>query len=118
MNSPHQEIEAVIRAELAEALRSKREGKQGRARVCARRAAGWAVGWHKEASGLAKSHINALEQLRWLANQPDAGSRLQEAAARLITKLAPDGSLPFEQDPIEDARKIITALLGIDIELA
>jgi len=109
---PIEELRAEIQAELADAFRFREMGNEGRARVCARRAAGWAVGWYVEANGLAEAHSNALEHLRWFTNHLHADARLREAAARLTTKLKPDGRLPFEQDLLDDARSIIDFCLG------
>lgn len=104
---PPDEVRAAIQVELEDAHRYRTMGNEGRARVCARRAAGWAVGWYVEANRFAESHSNALEHLRWLADNPQADDRYREAAARLTTKLKPDGRMPFEQDLLEDARSII-----------
>lgn len=106
------QLRAEITAELEAAVRFRKEGNEGRARVCARRAAGWAVGWYVEKYQLAETHSNALEHLRWLANYPHADSRLNEAARRLVTKLKPDGSLPFEYDLLDEAHLIIESYLA------
>ncbi len=112
METTFQALEKTINAELELARQSQKEGNEGKARVCARRAAGWAVGWYAHANSLAEPHSNALQHLGWLTEYPGIGEEIREAASRLITKLAPDGSLPFDHDPIDDAQKIIQAVLG------
>jgi hypothetical protein len=113
MKSKLGDIELVLKTELEEAQRSHLQGNEGRARVCARRAAGWAVGWYVETHSLAEPHTNALEHLKWLAKSSDVSNELQEAAIRLTTKIDKNGKLPFREDPMADAHLIITALLGI-----
>lgn len=108
-------LEKTIATELDLARQSQEEGNEGKARVCARRAAGWAVGWYVESNGLAEPHANALQHLRWLTEYTKVGEEIQEAASRLVTRLAPDGSLPFDQDPIDDAKEIIQAVLGLEL---
>ncbi|TFH34007.1 MAG: hypothetical protein E4G99_10365 [Anaerolineales bacterium] len=115
MNARREDTIKVINEELANARLSRQNGNRGRTRVCARRAAGWAVGWYVESNRLAETHANALEHLRWLETYPPAGDDVREAATRLVTKLDPDGNPAFEQDPIEDARLIIQELLGLDL---
>jgi len=116
MNSKLSDIELVLQMELEEAQHSRLQGNEGRVRVCARRAAGWAVGWYVEPHSLAEPHTNALEHLKWLAKSSDVSNELREAAIRLTTKVDKDGKLPFREDPITDAHLIITALLGINLQ--
>jgi hypothetical protein len=116
MNSRDSDLEAVLISELKDALHSRQMGKEGRARVCARRAAGWAIGWYVETKGLGESHGNALKHLKWLSGYDGVSEGLRQAAVRLSTTIEADGTLPFNEDPLEDARKIIHAMLGYEIE--
>jgi len=93
-----------IESELKQAREAQAAGNAGRARVCARRAAGMAI---REWSG--KSG-DALKQLGRLQMDNAAPENVREAAQRLSTKVQVDHTLPFESDPIEDARVIITYL--------
>jgi hypothetical protein len=114
MNSNPNDIRLVLGAELKEAQRSRMQGNEGKARVCARRAAGWAVGSYVETRSLAEPHTNALEHLKWVGENTKFSDEVREAANRLTTKVNTDGNLPFREDPVSDAQLIITALLGID----
>lgn len=117
MNSSLNELESILLAELGEAQRSREKGNEGRARVCARRAAGWATGWYVENKTQTSSHDNALEHLKWLAEQTEASDEIKQAATRLTTRVDVDGRHPFHQDPIQDAVFIIRELLGLPITL-
>jgi hypothetical protein len=108
-----EEVEQRIRAEMEDAQRSRQQGNEGRARVCARRAAGWAVGWFVETNHLAEPHQNALDHLHWLTTFPEVTQGLKDAAGRLTTKINEDGSLPHAVDPLEDARLIIETVLAM-----
>jgi hypothetical protein len=70
-----------------------------------------------ETNALSEPHNNALDHLRWLVAYPELTEELREAASRLTTRIGEDGSLPFRQDPIDDARKIIQELLGLKVKL-
>ena len=79
----------------------------GRARVCARRAAGWAIrAWYQAREGPAWSG-DAMKQLHRLRADAAAPAALREAAERLTTRVDHDHQLPFDNDPLEDARGII-----------
>jgi hypothetical protein len=90
-----------IESELQQACEAQAAGKAGLARVCARRAAGMAI---REWSG---KMGDAMKQLRLLQMATGLPENIREAARRLSTKVQLDHTLPFESDPIEDARKII-----------
>ncbi len=114
MQSGFEHLVEELRREFGDAHQSRARGNEGRARVCARRAAGWAIGWYAESQALAERHTNALEHLRWFVHYPGAKEELRAAAERLTMKVNPEGKLSHDEDPLEDARLIIRDLLGID----
>ena len=98
--------------ELAAAREAQAAQNPGRARVCARRAAGWAVrAWYqaREGSGWGGDAMKQLTRLRADAGVPEA---VRQAATRLLTKVDLDHTLPFDDDPVEDARRIIAHVSG------
>ena len=102
----------AIWEELAEAERWRNLGKEGRARVCARRAAGWAVQYYIENRLEESTHLNAYQLLNWFRSRLDAPQALKEAADRLCTRVTPAGILPYSQDPLQDAQAIVEAILS------
>ena len=100
----------AIKGELENAQKARRAGNEGRARVCARRAAGWAAGFYRREFDEAFNEENALRNLSWLLeNHPE--DVIQQAAARLIARVGEDFHLPHTQDPLDDAGLIIARLL-------
>jgi hypothetical protein len=93
-----------------EADRFRAEGRAGRARVCARRAAGWAIGPTYRRSTGAEPPANAMTLLRWYRDFPEATESLRRAAGRLTTHVTRDHALPHPEDPVDDARTLIEAL--------
>jgi len=105
-------LKRTIRRELIDAEQARIDGNEGRARVCARRAAGWAVSFTRSLNEGREIEANAYEMLQWLAQQADTADAVRAAAARLTVRVSLDHTLPFPEDPLEDARMIVEALLG------
>ena len=87
----------------------------GRARVCARRAAGWAIRARYQALDGPGWSGDAMHQLARLLADPAAPAGARAAAARLSTRVDHDHRLPFDDDPLVDAGLIIEwALSSLD----
>ena len=93
--------------ELARAHRARRDGNEGRARVCARRAAGWAASSYYEHRTGAEAPRSALAILTWLRNDENTADEIRVVAMRLTAHVTPSHELPFEEDPLEDAQRMI-----------
>jgi len=103
-----------IHAEMDRAHGARADGNEGQARVCARRAAGWAVGVYGQEQLGEDSRWHAYHNLIWFQSQ-EISADLRAAAIRLTTRVDVDHTLPHMEDPLEDARMIIAALLtGVD----
>jgi hypothetical protein len=101
------EIEGRIEAELEAGEVALGEGNLGRARVCARRAAGLGIrAWYQRQEGPGWGG-DAMTQLVRLRAEPAAPRPVRQAAERLTTKVDRDHQLPFDNSPIEDARRIL-----------
>jgi hypothetical protein len=98
-----------IRAELDKASSARRRGREGLARVCARRAAGWSLAdYYRERTGRA-APTSAMDLLRWFQSDADAPSDLKGAAQRLTIRVTRDHQLPHDEDPLDDARRLMNA---------
>lgn len=101
-----------VEAELAKAERARDEAREGLARVCARRAAGWALRpYYVERMGQ-PAPASALDLLRWFHSDPSASPDLRHAAQRLTVRVREDHRLPHAEDPLSDARQIVEAFLA------
>ena len=109
---------AEILAELELAVAALASGNEGRARVCARRAAGLAARdflARHQVSPPSKSQFsipsdNAYEALKVVAVFPRLSPRLKTAAHRLIMRVSEEFQLPRGIDLIDEARKLIGGL--------
>ncbi|HEY42662.1 MAG TPA: hypothetical protein G4O11_01640 [Anaerolineae bacterium] len=104
-------LQDQIILELEQAYQFRTQGKEGRARVCARRAAGWAVAVFRQQRLEVETHRNAYHQLRWFRKLEDIPIELRMAAERLTTPVTPSHELPHREDPLKDAEMIVRALL-------
>lgn len=85
-------------------------GNDGKARVCARRAAGLAITWFCSQFPRPAWHTDAMSQLRHLKDDESFSSDVRDAATRLTTRITERFTYPFSTDPIEDARIIVNAI--------
>ena len=104
---PHTALD--IESELEQAERARLAGNEGRARVCARRAAGIA------ARGFLARHMrlpdrSAYTALQALADYPGLAPDLRSAALHLVLRVTEEFTLPEDADLIADARKLIGGL--------
>jgi hypothetical protein len=103
-----------IENELERARLALKSGNDGRARVCARRAAGIAIGvWlqQRDETGWPADAINRLRFTREQSSLPDD---VRNAAARLTARVTPEFTSPLEPDPVEDALILVRHFLHDD----
>ena len=99
-----------IERELAAAQAALQVGNEGKARVCARRAAGLAAeGWLERHQDRQWSG-DAMEYLRRVQQDSSFPAAVREAAERLSTPVPKQHEVPFTADPIADAKLIIAHL--------
>ena len=96
------ELEAAERARLA--------GNEGRARVCARRAAGMAAQVFLTRHRVPTGGANFYNALLALAQFPHLAPDLKTAVAHLTLRVGEDFSLPPDVNLIADARTLCDAL--------
>jgi hypothetical protein len=107
---------ARIRAELETGKRAQDKGNEGMARVCARRAAGWAASAYLEKQGAELKAKSAFEKLIYIM---DSGLLSRENRERLawltrsLDKDEPEGESywPLDADLLEEAEKLAEDLL-------
>lgn len=107
------DLQAEVYAELEAAQHAREQGNEGKARVCARRAAGWAIGLVHGNYAESEKPPNAYHLLQWFSSKEDATENLRQAAKRLTTRITPAHTLPHPQDPLEDAQIIVRAMFDM-----
>lgn len=81
-------------------------GNEGRARVCARRAAGILIGEYLARQGLPPPRPSAYDRLRFLASQPDLSPAAYQIAAHLLVRVDESFSLPEDIDLLADVLQL------------
>ena len=108
---------SAIQKELNAGREASADGNAGRARVCARRAAGCALSWYATRNPDPEYKSDTIRQLTRLREDKSFPAAVREAALRLSTRISLDFTYPFGEDPLNDARLIIdhiTAVMTID----
>lgn len=100
----------LIEQELAEAEVAWKNGNEGKARVCARRAV--ALVTEAWLAGLPNARWggDAMEHLRQIQRHASFPLPIRQAAERLSTTVPRRYAAPFTTDPLADARLIIEYL--------
>jgi hypothetical protein len=96
-----------IQEELLLAKQSRLEGNEGRARVCARRAAGAAAQHYLLKEGITDRSENVLESLQTIKDKLSLPERVATAVIWLLQRVDLDHNLPSEVDLINEAEIVI-----------
>lgn len=107
----NQELAKQIQIELNHAEKARAKGNEGMARVCARRAAGIAIGEYLFRKGCQDIGTSAYEHLMTLKTLPDISTEAYEIAGHMVLHVNEYHQLPVDIDLIEEARWLIQYLL-------
>jgi hypothetical protein len=102
-----EETETSIRQELERGRQALDAGKEGMARVCARRAAGAALAAIAPSMPDRSAPASAMSLLDRLAADDSSPETVRGAAHRLRSKLREDGAREASTNPLADAEIIV-----------
>jgi len=105
-------IQEKVQREFDMAYQAREEGFEGRARVCARRAAGFAVEYYLQQRDITpptNSAYGLLEILRSTAGLPED---IQDSLHFLTLRVNEDHELPQEADLIKESKALIDFLFS------
>jgi hypothetical protein len=105
-----QNVKDEIDREFTRAKLARSEGFEGRARVCARRAAGLAIREFHKSKGASGLRANAYDLLVGLRDEPELSRESRQAVDLLLLKVDEEFSLPEEVDLLVEARRLIDEL--------
>ncbi len=95
-----------IDVELTRAKKALEEGNIGMARVCARRACGISISFWLQNNLHSEYGESAMNQLKSIQNDESVPAEIKDAARGLLTHISDQTTLPFSDNPIEDAELI------------
>ncbi len=107
-----QNWKSLIKAELNQAEAARVSGNHGKARVCARRAAGIAIGEFLRRGGIESPGPSAYDRLQFMSTYPEASDQIREICQHLILRVDEGFKLPIEVDLIAETYELVKALLG------
>jgi len=102
-----------INSELENAHLARQSGNEGKARVCARRAAGIAVRNYFLETSKGEQIKSSFELIRIFSEQPGLPPEIKKIASNLTLRVTKSFDLPEEVDLIEDAQKLCNYLSNI-----
>jgi hypothetical protein len=91
-------------AELARAELARSAGNEGKARVCARRAAGIVIGRYLDIRNVSHTNASAYDLLKYLLEDESQPPRVHELINHFLVRIDTDHHLPIDADLIQDAR--------------
>lgn len=94
---------------------ARKVGNEGKARVCARRAAGYIADEYLLRQGIQLQTNSALSRIRYLISLPDLSPQTKSTLEHFLIHTTPEHNLPIEADLIEDVHQIARELLGESI---
>lgn len=104
------QVKLQIEHELASGEAARQEGMEGRARVCARRAAGIAIREFYRLSGQELQNVSAYDLIQDLLHDPGMTHPIRSTARQLLEKVAEDFTLPPGVDLLANARRLVIEL--------
>jgi len=97
-------------AEINHAIRSRENGNEGRARVCARRAVSILIGVYLRHNQLPDPGASAVERLKVFVSLEQVPPHYRETAQHFLIKVDREFNLPQEIDLIADAHQLMQIL--------
>ena len=97
--------------EIKNAKSAQAMGNEGRARVCARRAAGLVIGEYLRCKDYTLPTASAYDRLRLLNSLPDLPDEVYQVTGHLLERVNSNYQLPADADLIKDAEWLRTTLL-------
>ena len=96
--------------EIQQGAAARASGNEGRARVCARRAASILIGEYFNRQRVPLPSSSAYNRLRLLASQPGLSPAAYELAAHLLERVDTSFSLPAHIDLLADVQQLAREL--------
>ncbi len=98
--------------ELKHGREARQAGNEGKARVCARRAAGIVAGEYFWRSGELTEAWSSYQRLQALVHSQNLPARAAGIISHLTTRVDPEHRLPIEADLLADVEELRAILLG------
>ncbi|MDK1028700.1 MAG: hypothetical protein QGM50_02610 [Anaerolineae bacterium] len=98
--------------EIDNAQTARSSGNEGRARVCARRAAGIAIREYFTRRGETIRKPSSYDLLEMISGEKHLSTEIRRAAKNLTLRITEDSKLPIDVNLIQEARLLCEGLLS------
>jgi len=98
--------------EITQAEEARRNQNEGRARVCARRAAGIVIGEYLARNGIPNPGVSVLDRLIELEKAPGMSQEIKQVIYHLSQRVNQQHILPIEADLIAEVRWLQQELIS------
>lgn len=112
----HTDWKKLTFTELKLARDARQAGNEGRARVCARRAAGHVVGEYLHREGVTIRSESAIDRLRYLETYSKTPVLAKVTVEHFLVHTTTEHKLPIDADLITDVDLLARDLLGEELE--
>ena len=109
---PSPEWKVRFRREMEVAQQARTQGNEGKARVCARRAAGIVATEYMKRRGITLPNMTAYDRIRFLRSWPDLPEGATEVIDHMTMRVNEQYELPVQVDLVAEAQWLAKALLG------
>jgi hypothetical protein len=103
--------EARFQSEVRQAEMARAIGNEGKARVCARRAAGIAIGEYFRHRDISPPVSGAYNILKYFQSNPDVPDEARSIAGHFLEQVDTNFTLPVDVDLIQDSRWLVQNLV-------
>jgi len=97
--------------EMKMADKARAEGNEGKARVCARRAAGIVAATYMKRRGVSTPNMTAYERVKLLRGWPDLPADVHDVVVHMTTRVNENFELPLDADLVAEAQWLAKTLL-------
>jgi len=105
-------VQGAVQIELTRVQEALNAGNDGKARACARRAAGLAISFWLQNRKSLPWGLDSMNQLQAAAAEESLPGTVRQAALRLTTKITDRLAAPFSTDPLADAGILVDYFLA------
>jgi hypothetical protein len=106
-----EELRHQLDSEFEQARAARSMGKEGRSRVCCRRAAGIAIREYFDRRGYSFHGKSSIDLIKILNDTPEIPSDIKQICNHLTLRVSEDFTIPVSVDLFSEARLLCTFLL-------
>jgi hypothetical protein len=103
------------KTELDRAIAARIQKNEGKARVCARRAAGHIIKAYLSKRDYDINRLSLYDSIQYFVNLETGPIWVRELASHFLLRITPEHNLPIDADLLEDVRRLAKELMGVEM---